>query len=222
MKNKSTTVRSSLAFSVIILGAAIVSGLYFYKHSTTRQYSPVTVKAEKDKDAGAAGMYQYFLNARKNSAGVMDYGAMLNSEHQIQLMGARDRATATMGLNWTNLGPTNIGGRTRAILIDKNDPTHNTVFAGGVSGGLWKSVNGGASWNTINDNLSNICVSSIAQDSSGNIFIGTGEGFSLYVEGEAFSTGILGGGMFESTDDGKTFTLVPGTQPTTANDDAIV
>ncbi|HSY77484.1 MAG TPA: hypothetical protein VK890_11535, partial [Bacteroidia bacterium] len=160
------------------------------------------------------------LNARKNSAGVMDYAAMLNSDRQIQALSAKDRATATMGLNWRNLGPANIGGRTRAILIDKNDPTHNTIFAGGVSGGLWKSVNGGASWDSINDNLSNICVSSIAQDSSGNIFIGTGEGFAVsgYPTGQGFSCGIIGGGMFESTDDGLTFKILPKTVPTPNSD----
>jgi photosystem II stability/assembly factor-like uncharacterized protein len=217
MKNRSTTVRSSLAFPAILVGAAMLSGLYFYSSSHTRQYSPVTVKAEKDKDAGAAGMYQYFLNARKNSAGVMDYAAMLSTEKQLRAMQSSHKDLGTMGLNWRTLGPTNIGGRTRAILIDKNDPTHNTIFAGGVSGGLWKSTNGGASWDSINDNLSNICVASIAQDSSGNIFIGTGEGFSLYVEGEAFSTGILGGGMFESTDDGKNFTLLTKTLPSANN-----
>ncbi|NJL74862.1 MAG: hypothetical protein HC892_07360 [Saprospiraceae bacterium] len=36
-------------------------------------------------------------------------------------------------------GPNNIGGRTRSILIDLNDPTRKTIFAGGVTGGLWKT-----------------------------------------------------------------------------------
>ena len=46
--------------------------------------------------------------------------------------------TATT-LEWTEIGPNTIGGRTRAILIDPNDSTNKTVFAAGVSGGLWKT-----------------------------------------------------------------------------------
>jgi hypothetical protein len=40
-------------------------------------------------------------------------------------------------LNWTERGPNNIGGRTRALLVDPNDPSGETVWAGSVSGGLW-------------------------------------------------------------------------------------
>jgi photosystem II stability/assembly factor-like uncharacterized protein len=38
---------------------------------------------------------------------------------------------------WQERGPTNVGGRTRALLIDPNDPSGQTVWAGSVSGGLW-------------------------------------------------------------------------------------
>ena len=39
------------------------------------------------------------------------------------------RTTQITDLTWTERGPNNIGGRSRAILIDKRDPTGNTVFA---------------------------------------------------------------------------------------------
>ena len=45
---------------------------------------------------------------------------------------------------WTWLGPGNIGGRVRAILVH---PTTNSImWAGGVDGGVWKTTNSGASW----------------------------------------------------------------------------
>ncbi len=62
--------------------------------------------------------------------------------------------------------------------------------------------------------MQNINVSCIAQDANGTIYIGTGEGFSLFSEGEGFSSAIMGGGMFKSTDDGKTWRLLPKTVPT--------
>ena len=223
MKNKESIVRSSFSFPVIIAGIAVFASMYFFNASHTRQYSSgIDNKTEKDKDAGAAGMMQYFFNARKNPAtNNMDYAAMLKTDQQIAKMNALHKTTGSLGCYWNNLGPSNTGGRTRAILFDKKDPSGQTIFAGGVSGGLWKSVNGGNTWDSINDVLPNICVSCIAQDDSGNIFIGTGEGFSLYYQGQAFSTGILGGGMFESRDDGASFNQVKATVPSAPNNDAI-
>ncbi len=224
MKNKETIVRSSMSFPALIAGIAMFSGLYLFHNAYTRQYKPeVTVQADKDKDAGAEGMMQYFFNARKNPAtNKMDYAAMLKTEQQIMKTSSWKRAMSSMGFNWISLGPTNIGGRTRAILIDKNDASGQTIFAGGISGGIWKSKNGGFTWDSINDTLPNICVSCIAQDANGNIYFGTGEGFSLYYQGEAFSTGILGGGIFKSTNDGATFTRLKSTIPASPNNDAIL
>ena len=44
-------------------------------------------------------------------------------------------------ITWQERGPTNVGGRTRTIMIDPNDPTKKTIWAGSVSGGLWKTNN---------------------------------------------------------------------------------
>ncbi len=33
--------------------------------------------------------------------------------------------------------PNNVGGRTRAIMVDPNDPTHHKIWAGSIAGGLW-------------------------------------------------------------------------------------
>ena len=49
------------------------------------------------------------------------------------------------GLQFTARGPYNVGGRSRALEIDVND--ENVIVAGGASGGIWKSENGGNSWN---------------------------------------------------------------------------
>ena len=48
---------------------------------------------------------------------------------------------------WSDHGPDNVGGRTRAILVDKNDINH--VYAGSVSGGLFESFNRANEWNII-------------------------------------------------------------------------
>ncbi|MCH8331114.1 MAG: T9SS type A sorting domain-containing protein [Bacteroidetes bacterium] len=44
-------------------------------------------------------------------------------------------------VTWQERGPANVGGRTRSVMIDPNDPTGRTVWISSVSGGLWKTTN---------------------------------------------------------------------------------
>src|SRR5581483_10628472 len=125
MKNNTTLRRNSFSFGSMLIGAAILSGFYLFHEQNTRQYSSGIKKVkEKEEEKGALGMMQYFFNARKNPVtGKMDYAAMATANAQATaLMQAANNKTArtAAGLNmtWTSMGPTNIGGRTRGILID--------------------------------------------------------------------------------------------------------
>ena len=101
---------------------------------------------------------------------------------------------------WRSRGPRAVGGRTRALLIDKSDPTGNTVFAAGVSGGLWKTTQINAAdpqWKIVNDYFDNLNIVTIAQDPNDPdlMFFGTGE---LHV-------GTAGLGIWRSKDGGDTW-----------------
>ena len=78
---------------------------------------------------------------------------------------------------WTAIGPGNVGGRTRAIVVDPSDP--NTIWAGSAGGGVWKSANGGGSWSPVNDMMANLAICCMAVDPSDDniVYAGTGEGF---------------------------------------------
>ena len=52
--------------------------------------------------------------------------------------------TTQVDLDWEEAGPNNVGGRTRAIALDRRDS--KIVLTGGVRGGIWKSTNDGATW----------------------------------------------------------------------------
>src|SRR5581483_7836780 len=103
---------------------------------------------------------------------------------------------------WTPLGPGNIGGRTRALLIAPANP--NVMYAAGVTGGVWKTINSGASWTPLADLIANIAVSSMAMDPKNLnvIYAGTGEG----VTGD-----FRGAGIFKTTDGGVTWAQLGGT-----------
>jgi hypothetical protein len=71
---------------------------------------------------------------------------------------------ATPSGRWRFLGPGNIGGRTRVVIIDPDDP--NVMYAAGVSGGIWKSRSGGQQWTAVGDDLANIAVNAMALHSA--------------------------------------------------------
>ena len=224
------TRKNSFSLASLSIGVvAIFTGLLISLIPSHREYFPagISIKNADDNDRDAGGMEQFFFNARKNiKTNAMDYPSMLAASIADRAMNTMRRghsaaSAAVPNFNWISMGPNNVGGRTRAILIDNTDPTHQTIFAGGVSGGIWKSTNGGGTWDSdtsaiaysLNDTLKNINVSCIAQDANGVIYIGTGEGFMNFQTGEGFSTGILGGGIYKSTDDGKTWQVLPFTVP---------
>lgn len=118
--------------------------------------------------------------------------------------------TAVPGLTWTERGPNNIGGRTRALCFDLNDaPNYRKVWAGGVSGGLWYSndiTQANPSWVKVNDLLDNLAISCIAQSKVNPqvMYFGTGEGwFNI--------DAVQGLGIWKSSDGGGTWSQLPAT-----------
>ncbi len=107
-------------------------------------------------------------------------------------------------LDWEERGPDNVGGRTRAILVDAADPTNNTVLAGGVNGGIWRTTNflsATPKWEKNNDFFDNLAVASIIQDPKDPsiIYFGTGEGWPV------FGPIARGMGIWKSTKGGENF-----------------
>ena len=104
----------------------------------------------------------------------------------------------------TELGPGNVGGRTRAFCIDVRDSSR--YLAAGISGGIWESNSSGFSWNPVQDDAANLSVTGLAQDPFN-------PNHWVYCSGEPAgnSAGIPGAGIFESWDDAQTFQLISGT-----------
>jgi photosystem II stability/assembly factor-like uncharacterized protein len=105
---------------------------------------------------------------------------------------------------WTWLGPGNIGGRTRAIVVHPSSPS--VIWAASVAGGVWKTTNGGATWGPLDDFMASLNVSTLVLDptDADTLYAGTGEGFYNI-------DGLRGAGIFKTSDGGTTWSQLPAT-----------
>jgi hypothetical protein len=105
-----------------------------------------------------------------------------------------------------SMGPDNIGGRTRAICVDRSNI--NRVWAGGVSGGLFVSNNKGNFWERVVPYFEaggNPFISSMTMTPDNTLYVATGSN----------NEGWGGNGVWYSTDFGSTFDKIPGTTSAT-------
>jgi hypothetical protein len=157
---------------------------------------------------------EYLASIRNNqTTGRINPEDVIRVQNQLK---EQSSVRSALSLDWIQAGPDNFGGRTRAIIYDNKDSESKTIYAAAVSGGIWKSVNGGITWHKVNEAHSNLNVSCMLQASNGDIYVGTGESFAT----EAFSGlgqmgytgGFMGQGIYKSSD-GDVFTLLDATKP---------
>jgi subtilisin-like proprotein convertase family protein len=131
---------------------------------------------------------------------------------------SHNQLTAVGGAALTNASPNDHSGRIGGLAVDPSDPSGNTVYAAGASGGVWKTNNflspNGPTWVPLTDlgpgtslNISSIAVFARNNDTNQSIiFATTGEG----------DTGTPGVGLLRSMDGGKTWTLLDSLDNTVA------
>ncbi len=146
----------------------------------------------------------YQMRCNQNT-GKIDPIDVLKAKEQISRL--TNKSISALDLNWISLGPNNVAGRSRVVLYDKNDPNGQTIYTGGVTGGVWRSTNNGLTWVQQNTGSNEVLrITCFVQTSTGIIYAGTGES---YCNRDRY----VGTGLYRSTD-GITFTLIPATQPT--------
>lgn len=173
-------------------------------------YAPRTASTEAQAPDGAWEIQQKLL-------GDIETGE-INEEGLRELRGEVVRFAAQQSLDgratdhyWNEMGPDNIGGRTRAIaaVIPEDGSEESVLYAGAISGGLWKSDNGGNDWNQI-FGLEQMVIGSVAVLGNGAVYVGSG---SIYDGGNGDGgSGFRGRGIWWS-EDGENFEMVEGTDP---------
>ncbi|MBL7922352.1 MAG: T9SS type A sorting domain-containing protein [Bacteroidia bacterium] len=79
--------------------------------------------------------------------------------------------------SWSQAGPIYNAGRSRNMIVDKNDASGNTMYVGSASSGLFYTNDGGVNWSAVPLTNNQLNISYIAQAADGKIYVATGEGF---------------------------------------------
>jgi len=200
-------------FSILICGLAIL-----FLFSTNKQNNEKKIVA-KGGGQSILGAKEYLAQIRNNQhTGILNPHDVIAARKQIEEQAMMKSGNNNSDLDWIEMGPDNIGGRTRALIFDNQDPNTNTIYAGSVTGGLFKSTNLGSTWSKINSSsgTANLNVTSMVQAGNGTIYVGTGEGlnsekYAAY-EDWGYEGGFVGKGIFKSGSNDN-FTRVTGTNP---------
>ena len=102
------------------------------------------------------------------------------------------------GLKPRNIGPAGMSGRVTTIDVNLSDP--NEMYIGAASGGLWKSQNGGDTWEPVFDKeeVASIGAVAIDQRNPAVVWVGTGEG-------NPRNSANSGWGVYKSIDGGRSW-----------------
>lgn len=163
-------------------------------------------KGIKPEDMKGTGYYPYLrmkwlYEMKKNGDGIVDEERRWEEFRRFR-QNALQRDGTTPAAQWQSIGPNTIDSMAGRMICHAFDPTDSqTLWTGAGSGGLWRTTNGGETWESMTDELPSLYVSCIAiKPTNRNVMLlGTGIfeqfGFSL----------APGVGVLKSTDRGITW-----------------
>ena len=109
-----------------------------------------------------------------------------------------DYAKLISSMKWRNIGPAVMGGRTVDFAVVESNPS--IIYAAVGPSGLWKTVNGGITWQPVFDKEGTISIGAVAvsQSNPDIVWVGTGESTCR-------NSVSIGDGVYKSEDGGKTW-----------------
>ena len=136
-----------VAFATLLLTGCIKGNETKYEQGENEEYDgpekAIEFEIERTRDLSTGKVpWNKLLKAIQQTEMAKD--VLRNDQNRIVSLSWIER-----GPNSDVTGPSNgntransgvAAGRVRALLVDSLDPTHKTVFAGGVDGGLWKTI----------------------------------------------------------------------------------
>ncbi|MFN8351939.1 MAG: T9SS type A sorting domain-containing protein [Flavobacteriales bacterium] len=189
-------------WTLTLLGAALTGALFLHQHQASQpRYQPRKQAAAQPY----GGALEWLKLMRANEAtGQVEPQDRIRMARAVAAYARQQRKAANY--TWIETGPDNIGGRVRGICVDPVNT--QKLWAGGVSGGLFKSLDGANTWTHVTSFAESLIISSIAVLGNGHIYVATGNTWEN--PGGGGGSGFVGGGLFRSDDDGATWNVVVG------------
>ena len=180
---------------MIVLACISVSFFYAEKniHCKKNHSKKFTANEKEENDVSE----QFFLQ-RSYPDNSIDMVAYDKAIQQALKDSKKGRALSGFNLPWVLEGPNNIGGRFNCMAI--NPANNNIMYAGCSTGGIFKTTNGGTTWNPVFDAQPYLSIGCITIDpvDPNIIYVGTGD---VNISGYPF----IGDGVYKSTNGGTTW-----------------
>lgn len=180
--------RIPIALFLILLG---IGSIAIFKTHFTNAVNQFPELEEEEKSPN-----DWLYNQRAYPHNHIDYQAYRDGVAQTKL--AKQEASITRSSEpWELAGPVNTGGRITDVALDPSDI--NTFYVGASVGGIFKTTDGGTSWDAIFEDEGVLTIGNIAIAPSEpqTLYVGTGE-----ANGSATSGAFFGNGVYKTTDGG--------------------
>ncbi|HEX4958384.1 MAG TPA: T9SS type A sorting domain-containing protein [Lacibacter sp.] len=205
----------------------VSSALFFAVTNTEQRKSPnrekltqpLQLASEKEQEGGYKRWLHEWTMLHDPATGEIPRDIYRKEQQllsNIQQVQRRSGFRTTINNTYETAGPSQNGGRSRAVAYDMRG--NQIMIAGGVSGGIFRSTNGGSTWTYVHPTNQSRIISCIAQDPRPGFqdtwYAGTGE---LFGPSPSYPNAFIpGNGIFKSTDNGVTWTKLASTSAGTA------
>jgi photosystem II stability/assembly factor-like uncharacterized protein len=192
---------------LLLIAPLTISSLALLLAATWRQQTNRAVRAPNDlmteeHDAPETPPEDWFITQRVTHGGI-PAGALERAGAEAAALAEETFRTDSVaaGSRWKFVGPTNIGGRVLDIAVDP--VAADTIYVAAATGGVWKSVDKGATFTSIWPTTNTQSMGALIITSTGTLFAGTGE---ANPGGGSLTYG--GSGIYRSIDGGTTWQQV--------------
>lgn len=166
----------------------------------------------KIKERKSFKRLEWFYRQRAYPLDTIPLTKYLNEKEKQIAFDKKSLSKSSAAVAWTAIGPRsitsgwpfiwgNVSGRIRGLAVHPIDP--NIVYIGAAGGGIWKTTNGGTTWQDLSSQFELLTFGSIAIDPQNpeTVYAGTGE----LLAGWDMNT-YSGDGIYKTTNGGSTWT----------------